>query len=91
MVRQATKQKGTTTQARGKGQPLVGMVAIREYLDRSESTTLRLVREEGLPAAKIGGIWESRTDPIDEWRQRRIAGRGVDEMASLGKRLAARA
>ena len=48
-------------------------------------------RVGGAPAAKIGGIWESRTDLIDEWRRRRIQGRGVDEVASPGKRLAARA
>ena len=43
------------------------------------------------PAAKIGGIWESRTDLIDEWRRRRTEGHGVDEVAGLGKRLARRA
>ena len=44
-----------------------------------------------LPAAKIGGIWEPRPDLIDEWRRRRIRGRGVDEVAGLGRGLAAQA
>ena len=51
---------------------------------------VELACEFSLPAAKIGGIWESRTDLIDEWRRRRTEGRGVDEVTALGERLARR-
>ena len=67
------------------------MLAIREYTDRSETTTLRLAREEGLPAADNGGVWGSRTGLVDEWRRGRIEARGVDEVAGLSRRLRSRA
>ncbi len=51
---------------------LAGMKSICAYFDRSESTVLMLIRTEGFPARKIGGIWESDTIEIDKWRLNRI-------------------
>jgi len=52
---------------------LSGMLAIRGYYHYSESTILKLIREQGFPAVKIsGGIWESDTDLIDKWRLKKI-------------------
>lgn len=51
---------------------LSGMKQICEYIRRSECTVLSLVRTEGFPAKKIGGIWESDTELIDEWRKGNI-------------------
>jgi hypothetical protein len=47
---------------------LVGMAEICEYVRRSDATVLKLIRDEGSPAKKIGGIWESDKLLIDEWR-----------------------
>ena len=51
---------------------LSGMKQICEYINRSECTVLTLVRTEGFPAKKIGGIWESDTQLIDDWRRENI-------------------
>lgn len=51
---------------------LKGMASICAYFDRSESTILMLIRTENFPAEKIGGIWESTTEKINEWRDNRI-------------------
>lgn len=55
-----------------KARPLHGMKAICAYLEKSESTVLKLIRAEDLPAAKIGGEWVSDEGRIDDWRLRRI-------------------
>lgn len=52
--------------------PLHGMKAICAYLGKSESTILKYIRGEGLPAAKIGGEWASDEGRIDDWRLSRI-------------------
>ena len=52
---------------------LSGMKAICQYMNRSEPTILKLIREEGFPAKKICGGWESDTDLIDRWRRKKIA------------------
>lgn len=53
---------------------LTGMKAICNYLNRSESTVLGLIRFYSLPACKIGGgIWESDTELIDSWRKEQIS------------------
>lgn len=49
-----------------------GMKAICTYMDKSESTVLKYIRGEGLPAAKIGGEWVSDEGRIDDWRLSRI-------------------
>lgn len=51
---------------------LAGMKSICAYFNRSESTVLMLIRTAGFPAKKIGGIWESTTELIDEWRRKKI-------------------
>ena len=57
---------------REKARPLHGMKAICTYMDKSESTVLKYIRGEGLPAAKIGGEWVSDEGRIDDWRLCRI-------------------
>ncbi|MDR2051124.1 MAG: helix-turn-helix domain-containing protein [Deltaproteobacteria bacterium] len=52
--------------------PLHGMKAICAYLEKSESTVFKYIKEEGLPAAKIGGQWVSDEGRIDDWRLSRI-------------------
>jgi hypothetical protein len=51
---------------------LCGMKAICEHcrsisLPSSESTIISMVRKDGFPAKKIGGIWISNADAIIEW------------------------
>jgi len=53
--------------------PLRGLKAICGYLGKSEKTVLKLITSDGLPAAKIGGGWESDTARLDAWRSRRIS------------------
>jgi hypothetical protein len=52
---------------------LSGMKEICNHVSRSEATVLVLIRDEGFPATKLGGIWESDTELISEWRKNRIA------------------
>ena len=52
--------------------PLHGMKAICGYMKKSESTVLKYIRDEGLPAGKIGGEWVSDEGRIDAWRLGRI-------------------
>lgn len=52
---------------------LYGMKAICDYINLTEATVLQRIRECGFPAAKMnGGIWESDTELIDEWRINQI-------------------
>lgn len=52
--------------------PLNGMKAICVYVGKSENTVLKLIRDEALPASKIGGEWASDKGCIDAWRLSRI-------------------
>ena len=52
--------------------PLHGMKAICAYMGKSENTVTKYIRDEGLPAGKIGGEWVSDEGRIDDWRLRRI-------------------
>lgn len=54
---------------------LIGMKSICQYLERSEATLLKLIRDEGFPAIKIGGIWESDVVEITAWRREKIQSR----------------
>jgi hypothetical protein len=36
---------------------------------------LEWIKEEGFPAKKLSGIWESDTELISEWRRKQILGR----------------
>lgn len=48
------------------------MDEIGDYVRRSSVTILDWIRNMGFPATKIGGIWESDTALIDEWRRDQI-------------------
>jgi len=52
---------------------LIGMKMICQCVDRSEATVLKLIRDEGFPAVKIGGIWESDRGLIASWRKIKIS------------------
>ncbi len=54
------------------GRPLSGMDEIAGYARRSSVTVLDWVRHLSFPASKIGGIWESDTFLIDQWRREQI-------------------
>ncbi|MGA1846897.1 hypothetical protein [Deferribacter abyssi] len=54
---------------------LVGMKAIRQYVGRSEATVLKWIKEDGFPAKKVDGVWESDTVLIEKWRRKMIAER----------------
>jgi len=55
---------------------LKGMLQIKNYAQRSESTILTWVKNYGFPATKLpeSSIWESDTDLVDEWRKNQING-----------------
>lgn len=54
------------------GRPLSGMDEISGYARRSSATLLDWIRNMSFPATKIGGIWESDTCLIDQWRREQI-------------------
>lgn len=58
--------------AETRARPLNGMKAICAYMGKSESTILKYIKHEGLPAVKIGGQWVSDEGRIDDWRLSRI-------------------
>jgi len=61
---------------------LQGMAEIRAYVNRSEATVMRWIRELGFPARKIlGGLWESDKGLIDRWRAGVIQSVKADEAA----------
>jgi hypothetical protein len=56
---------------------LSGMNAIRDFcrsinLASSEVTVIKMIRESGFPAKKLGGIWESDKEAIVDWRKKFI-------------------
>ena len=61
------------------------MKAICSYVNRSEVTLLKWIRELRFPSTKIGGgIWESDTELIDRWRRQQIEeGEGPTEESWL--------
>jgi len=44
------------------------MKAICNYMNRHDTTILKLIRDNDFPAKKIMGVWESDKGMIDEWR-----------------------
>lgn len=48
---------------------LSGMNEICQYVRRSPDTVLNWIRAYDFPAQKIGGVWESDKDLIDQWRR----------------------
>lgn len=57
---------------------LSGMKAIVEYMQRGESTVLKLIKDYNFPAFKLLGIWESDKLMIDEWRLKLLNGTSQD-------------
>lgn len=51
---------------------LIGMKAICAHMKRSEATVMILYRDMDFPMNKIGGVWESDTELISEWRRNYI-------------------
>ena len=41
-------------------------------LPASKAAVLQMIRDEGFPAKKIGGIWDSDREEIVSWRRRRL-------------------
>lgn len=62
----------TAEQPQPQNTGLSGMKEIAKYWGRSQATVLKLIQEEGFPARKIAGNWESDTVLIDEWRRKKI-------------------
>ena len=57
---------------------LKGLKTIARYLECSEKTALKYIRECRLPASKEGGGWLSSCEAIDGWR--------AAKMECVGKR-----
>lgn len=51
---------------------LLTMDEICTYAGRNKRTIKRLIKEEGFPAIKTDGRWESNTDLIDSYQRERI-------------------
>jgi predicted DNA-binding transcriptional regulator AlpA len=71
MAYTTTDQHQSGISAAAKLRPLRGMKAICAYMGKSENTVLRYIRDEGLPAGKIGGEWVSDEVSIDAWHTSR--------------------
>ena len=59
---------------------LSGMKDIRDYcrsiqLASSEASVLMMIHHYGFPARKIGGIWESNKESINNWRKQFVEGK----------------
>ena len=59
---------------------LTGMAEIAAYTRRSEATVLAWSRNLNFPARKIGGMWESDTTLVDEWRINQVLGGSEEKM-----------
>ena len=51
---------------------LRGKESICEYTKRGWSIIERRINEDGFPAKKIDGFWESHTDAIDGWYMQQL-------------------
>lgn len=51
---------------------LIGMKAICDHAGRCRKHVELAVKNEGFPAVKIAGRWESNTKLIDEWQLRQV-------------------
>lgn len=63
---------------------LSGKKRICVFCGRSWQTVKRWIMEEGFPARKIDGIWETDSDLVIEWRRGKIL--GVGNIAPLENR-----
>lgn len=51
---------------------LSGLEEIAQYTRRSKATVLDWIKHAGFPAAKLGHVWESDKEMIDQWKRDRI-------------------
>ena len=51
---------------------LVGKKEILNYTRRSWKTVKIWIIDEGFPAMKLDGVWESSIDMIDNWKKKKI-------------------
>lgn len=51
---------------------LFGLEEIAFYFESSPNTIRHLVRKENFPAVKLNGRWESNTELIDKYQQKRV-------------------
>jgi hypothetical protein len=65
---------------------LTGLKEICCYVNRTRGTVLRLVRDEGLPAEKIQGVWYSDRALIVAWMRGRIRPVKGKDWSSVGKK-----
>ncbi len=54
------------------GTILVTMDEIADYAGRNKKVIKKLIEEEGFPAIKTDGRWESNTELIDDFQRQRI-------------------
>ena len=54
--------------------PLMNLDELAKYIGVSNTTVYRYLKQEKLPAIKIGRLWKFRKEKIDEWitRQEKI-------------------
>lgn len=52
---------------------LRGLREVAEYMGCSEKTALKYIKNEGLPASKVGGVWVSDAAVLDAWRYAALA------------------
>lgn len=74
MVAQAKSARARVKQeepSKPEGRFLTGMKEISKYVNRSQATVIRWIKNKNFPAKKIDGVWESHTGKIDDWRMRR--------------------
>jgi predicted DNA-binding transcriptional regulator AlpA len=65
---------------------LVGIKAICRYTGMSESTVMNWITLRDFPAVKVGGIWMSDGDEIDDWRKGIIRRRHENHPAQEARR-----
>jgi hypothetical protein len=61
------------------GHRLSGAKPICRYCGRQWQTVSEWIRDEGFPAAKISGRWETFSHLVDNWFLDKIIGKGKDE------------
>ena len=49
---------------------LIGMKEICDFMNRSETTILKMIRELDFPAKPVGGIYEADKKEIKKWRKK---------------------
>lgn len=62
---------------------LSGLEEIAQYTRRSKATVLDWIRNEGFPAAKLGHVWESDKEMVDQWKRDRIEASRLTALAAM--------